>query len=140
MSRKDKDIPSWQRSVFEKNSHVETKPISVQRIKQIEKDFYHNNKDAMKIKDPKLYQFYKAEFGQKKSRSKPKVKLKSDSNVVSSKDLKHEERLNLKCSKDVKKEDELSRYQKQREMERKKKLDQLKQHSLRPIPLRQLDE
>ena len=29
--------------------------------------------------------------------------------------------------------DDLSEYQKQREMERKKKLDQLKQHSLRPI-------
>jgi len=133
MPRKDKDIPSWQRSVFDKNSHVETKPISVKAIKKIEKDFYHNNKEAMKIKDPKLYEFYKAEFGQKKSRSKPKVKLKSDFNVASSKDLKHEERLNLKGSEDVKKEDELSRYQKQREMERKKKLDQLKQHQLRPI-------
>ena len=133
MSKKDKDIPSWQRSVFDKNSRVETKPITVKRIRQIEKDFYQNNKEAMKIKDPKLYEFYKAEFGQKKSRSKPKVKLKSDFNVVSSKDFKHEECLNLKGSEDVKKEDELSRYQKQREMERKKKLDQLKQHSLRPI-------
>ena len=45
----------------------------------------------MKIKDPKLYDFYKAEFGQKKSRSKPKVKLKPeiDLNVSPSKDLKH---------------------------------------------------
>ena len=57
MSRKDKDIPSWQRSVFDKNSRVETKPISVKAIKKIEKDFYHNNKEVMKIKDPKLYEF-----------------------------------------------------------------------------------
>ena len=41
----------------------------------------------------------------------------------------------MKCSEDVKKEDELSKYQKQREMEKKKKLDKLKQYTLRPIKL-----
>jgi hypothetical protein len=66
MSRKDKDIPSWQRSVFDKNSHVETKPITVKMIRQIEKDFYHNNKEVMKIKDPKLYEFYKKDLKVKK--------------------------------------------------------------------------
>lgn len=66
MSRKDKDIPAWQRSVFDTKPCVETKPISVSSIKQLEKDFYHKNKEMMKMKDPKLYQFYKKEFSRKK--------------------------------------------------------------------------
>ena len=130
MSRKDKDIPSWQKSTFDQNSCVETKPISVKAIKEIEKEFYQKNKEAMKIRDPELYEFYRQEFGQKK---KIGAKSKSDLKTVSCKDPKLEERLNLKGSEDVKREDELSRYQKEREIERKKKLDQLRQHPLRPM-------
>lgn len=130
MPRKDKNIPSWQKSTFDQICHVETKPISVKAIKKIEKEFYQKNKEAMKLKDPELYEFYRQEFGKKK---KLKAKSKSGLKTVSCKDPKLEERLNLKDSEDFKQEDELSKYQKQREIGRKKKLDQLRQHPLRPI-------
>ena len=48
MSRKDKDIPAWQRSVFDTKPCVETKPISVSSIKQLEKEI-ENNKNQAKL-------------------------------------------------------------------------------------------
>jgi hypothetical protein len=44
---KNKDIPQWQKSVFDnsvnKISCVKTKPISSSMIKKIEKDFFDQN-------------------------------------------------------------------------------------------------
>jgi len=134
MSRKDKNIPSWQKSTFDQSSRVETKPISVKAIKKIEKEFYQKNKEAMKIKDPDLYEFFKAEFDKKKtSKIKLKVKSKPDLNTVSCKDIKREEHLNFRCPDDVKQENELSKYQKEREIERKKKLNKLRQDQNKTI-------
>jgi len=131
MSRKDKDIPSWQKSTFDQHSRVETKPISVQRIKQIEKDFYHNNKEAMKIKDPDLYEFYKAEFEKnKKPKSNSNPILNKDRNQIDYSSKKND---TVQNEKHIVFKNELEKLQKQREMDRKKKLDQLRQEQVRPI-------
>ncbi|MDC1166322.1 hypothetical protein OAT23_01415 [Candidatus Pelagibacter sp.] len=64
---KNKNIPQWQKSVFDKsvdkNSCVKTKPISTSMIKKIDKDFFDQNYQKMKIINPELYQEYKKEFG-----------------------------------------------------------------------------
>ena len=64
---KNKNIPQWQKSVFDnsfnKTSCVKTKPISTSMIKKIEKDFFNQNYHAIKIKNPKLFEEYKKEFG-----------------------------------------------------------------------------
>jgi len=64
---KNKNIPQWQRSVFDKsvdkNSCVKTKPISTSMIKKIDKDFFDQNYHTIKIKNPKLFEEYKKEFG-----------------------------------------------------------------------------
>ena len=64
---KNKDIPQWQKSVFDnsvdKTSCVKTKPISTSMIKKIEKDFFNQNYHTIKIKNPKLFEEYKKEFG-----------------------------------------------------------------------------
>jgi len=71
---KNKDIPQWQKSVFDnsvdKTSCVKTKPISSSIIKKIEKDFFDQNHQKMKVKDPELFEDYKQEFGIKKNKSK----------------------------------------------------------------------
>jgi hypothetical protein len=64
---KNKDIPQWQKSVFDnsvnKTSCVKTKPISSSMIKKIDKDFFHQNYHTIKIKNPELFKEYKKEFG-----------------------------------------------------------------------------
>jgi len=64
---KNRNIPQWQKSVFDnsvdKTSCVKTKPISTSMIKKIEKDFFNQNYHAIKIKNPKLFEEYKKEFG-----------------------------------------------------------------------------
>ena len=71
---KNKDIPQWQKSVFDnsvdKTSCVKTKPISTSAIKKMEKDFFDQNFYKMKVKDPDLFEDYKQEFGIKKNKSK----------------------------------------------------------------------
>jgi len=131
MSRKDKNIPSWQKSTFDQNCRVETKPISVKAIKKIEKEFYQKNKEAMKIKDPELYEFYKAEFDKKKtSKSNSSLILNKDRNQI---DYSSEKNDTVQNEKHIVFKNELEELQKQREMERKKKLDQLRQEQERPI-------
>ena len=71
---KNKDIPQWQKSVFDnsvdKTSCVKTKPISSSIIKKIEKDFFDQNHQKMEIINPELFEDYKQEFGIKKNKSK----------------------------------------------------------------------
>ena len=56
---KNKNIPQWQKSVFDKSvdkiSCVKTKPISTSMVKKIEKDFFDQNFYKIKIKDPELF-------------------------------------------------------------------------------------
>jgi hypothetical protein len=65
---KNKNIPEWQKSIFNKqikNSNIEcvkTKPILTSAIKKIEKDFFDQNFHKMKVKDPELFKYYKKEF------------------------------------------------------------------------------
>src|SRR5210317_2269521 len=77
---KDKNIPQWQKSVFDnsvdKISCVKTKPISSSMIKKIEKDFFDQNYQKMKIINPELYQEYKKEFG-----IKNKSKITKNDNI-----------------------------------------------------------
>jgi hypothetical protein len=119
MSRKDKDIPSWQRSVFDKNSHVETKPITVKMIRQIEKDFYHNNKEVMKIKDPKLYEFYKKDLKVKKKTEPKPVKQIKESQV--------------KSKKNILEENELDKHQKERKLQREREAEKIRQEQSKPL-------
>ena len=73
---KNKNIPEWQKSIFDKqikNSNIEcvkTKPISTSAIKKMERDFFDQNFHKMKVKDPELFEEYKKEFGIKKNKSK----------------------------------------------------------------------
>ena len=71
---KNKNIPQWQKSVFDnsvdKTSCVKTKPISSSIIKKIEKDFFDQNHQKMEIINPELFEDYKQEFGIKKNKSK----------------------------------------------------------------------
>ena len=71
---KNKDIPQWQKSVFDnsvdKTTCVKTKPISSSMIKKIEKDFFDQNHQKMEIINPELFEDYKQEFGIKKNKSK----------------------------------------------------------------------
>ena len=73
---KNKNIPEWQKSIFDKqikNSNIEcvkTKPISTSAIKKMERDFFDQNFHKMKVKDPELFEEYKQEFGIKKNKSK----------------------------------------------------------------------
>jgi hypothetical protein len=66
---KNKNIPEWQKSIFDKqikNPNIEcvkTKPISTSAIKKMEKDFFDQNFHKMKVKDPELFRYYKKEFG-----------------------------------------------------------------------------
>ena len=64
---KNRNIPQWQKSVFDnsvdKTSCVKTKPISTSMIKKIDKDFFDQNYHTIKIKNPKLFEEYKKEFG-----------------------------------------------------------------------------
>ena len=73
---KNKNIPEWQKSIFDKqitNSNIErvkTKPISTSVIKKMEKDFFDQNHQKMEIINPELFEDYKQEFGIKKNKSK----------------------------------------------------------------------
>src|SRR6056300_1342334 len=77
---KNKNIPQWQKSVFDnsvdKISCVKTKPISSSMIKKIEKDFFDQNHQKMKIINPELFEEYKKEFG-----IKNKSKITKNNNI-----------------------------------------------------------
>ena len=84
---KNKNIPQWQKSVFDnsvdKTSCVKTKPISTSMIKKIEKDFFDQNYHAIKIKDPELFKEYKKEFGIK---NKSKITKKDNTKKINNKE------------------------------------------------------
>ena len=77
---KNRNIPQWQKSVFDnsvdKTSCVKTKPISTSMIKKIDKDFFDQNYHTIKIKDPELFKVYKKEFG-----IKNKSKITKNNNI-----------------------------------------------------------
>jgi hypothetical protein len=79
---KNKNIPQWQKSVFDnsvdKISCVKTKPISSSMIKKIEKDFFDQNHQKMKIINPELFEEYKKEFGINKKCKINKNDIKKD--------------------------------------------------------------
>jgi len=133
MSRKDKDIPAWQRSVFDSKPCVETKPITVSSIKQLEKDFYHKNKEMMKINDPKLYQFYKKEFSRKKQTA---TSLQSpNTTTTKSSDSKEQTKIPT-VDEAVAGVSALDAYQRQRQRERSAALDLMKQQQQAPVSIK----
>ena len=119
MPRKDKNIPSWQKSTFDQNSCVETKPISVKAIKKIEKEFYQKNKEAMRIRDPELYEFYRQEFGKKKKNKPLPEKQIKEAHVNSEKKLN--------------KKNELDQYQEERRHQRDLEVEKIRQNQAKPL-------
>ena len=119
MSRKDKDIPSWQKSTFDQSCRVETKPISVKAVKQIEKDFYDKNKDLMRIAKPELYEFYRQEFGKKKKNKPLPEKQIKEAHVNSEKKLN--------------KKNELDQYQEERRHQRDLEVEKIRQNQAKPL-------
>lgn len=154
---KNKDIPQWQKSVFDnsfdKTSCVKTKPISTSMVKKIEKDFFDQNFYKIKIKDPELFKEYKKEFGiknkskitknnnikkidDKENIKKIVVKNEADEKLVDTKkteakDLKDKDQsssLNQTNS-----DDELKEYIEQKKLERKFEIEQLRKEEKDPV-------
>src|SRR5210317_222421 len=156
---KNKNIPQWQKSVFDtsvdKTTCVKTKPISTSMVKKIEKDFFNQNYHAIKIKDPELFKEYKKEFGMKdKSKinkndinnnikkiddkeniKKIVVKNEADEKLL---DTKIIEAINL-TNKDqssslnqTNSDDELKDYIEQKKLERKIEIEQLRKEDKNP--------
>ena len=153
---KNKNIPQWQKSVFDnsvdKTTCVKTKPISTSMIKKIDKDFFDQNYHTIKIKNPRLFEEYKKEFGIK-NKSKitknnnikkiddleniKKIVVKdeadeklSDTKIIEAKDLKDKNRsssLNKTNS-----DDELKNYLEQKKLERKIEIEQLRKEQEEP--------
>jgi len=152
---KKKDIPQWQKSVFDnsvdKTTCVKTKPISTSMIKKIGKDFFDRNYHSIKIKDPRLFEEYKKEFGIKNKskitnnnikkiddkenikkivdRDEADEKL-SDTKIIEAKDLTDKSKsssLNQTNS-----DDELKEYIEQKKLERKSEIEQLRKEEKDP--------
>ena len=156
---KNKNIPQWQKSVFDnsvdKTSCVKTKPISTSMIKKIEKDFFDQNYHTIKIKNPKLFEEYKKEFGIKNKSKITKNDINNnikkiddkenikkivvrdeadeklfDTKIIKSKDLKDKNQsssLNQTNS-----DDELKNYLEQKKLERKSEIEQLRKEEKDP--------
>ena len=157
---KNKDVPQWQKSVFnnsvDKTSCVKTKPISTSMIKKIDKDFFDHNYHTIKIKNPKLFEEYKKEFGIKnkskitkndinnnikKIDDKENIKKKIaedeadekllDTKIIEAKNLTNKDQsssLNQTNS-----DDELKNYLEQKKLERKFEIEQLRKEEKNPI-------
>jgi len=153
---KNKNIPQWQKSVFDnsvdKTTCVKTKQISTSMIKKIDKDFFDQNFYKIKIKDPELFKEYKKEFGIKNKskitkndnikkindkenikkivvRDKADEKL-SDKKIIEAKDLTDKSKsssLNQTNS-----DDELKEYIEQKKLERKSEIEQLRKEDKNP--------
>jgi len=156
---KNKNIPQWQKSVFDnsvdKTSCVKTKPISTSMIKKIDKDFFDQNYHTIKIKNPKLFEEYKKEFGIKNKskitkndinnnikkiddkenikkivvRDEADEKL-SDTKIIEAKNLidkNQSSSLNQTNS-----DDELKNYLEQKKLERKIEIEQLRKEQEEP--------
>ena len=157
---KNKDIPQWQKSVFDnsvdKTSCVKTKPISTSMIKKIDKDFFDQNYHTIKIKNPKLFKEYKKEFGIKyKSKitkndinnnikkiddkenikkiadgDEADVKL-SDTKIIEAKDLIDKNQSSSLNQNNS--DDELKKYIEQKKLERKFEIEQLRKEEKNPV-------
>ena len=156
---KNKNIPQWQKSVFDnsvdKTSCVKTKPISTSMIKKIEKDFFDQNYHTIKIKNPKLFEEYKKEFGIK-NKSKitkndinnnikkiddkeniKKIVVKNeadekllDTKIIEAKDLTDKDQSSSLNQTNL--DDELKNYIEQKKLERKIEIEQLRKEEKDP--------
>ena len=156
---KNKNIPQWQKSVFDnsvdKTSCVKTKPISTSMIKKIDKDFFDQNYHIIKIKNPKLFEEYKKEFGIKNKSKITKNDINNnikkiddkenikkivdreeadekllDTKIIEAKDLidkNQSSSLNQTNS-----DDELQNYLEQKKLERKIEIEQLRKEQEEP--------
>jgi len=156
---KNRNIPQWQKSVFDnsvdKTSCVKTKPISTSMIKKIDKDFFDQNYHTIKIKNPKLFEEYKKEFGIKNKSKITKNDINNnikkiddkenikkivvrdeadekilDTNIIKAKDLTDKDQsssLNQTNS-----DDELKNYLEQKKLERKIEIEQLRKEQEEP--------
>jgi len=156
---KNKNIPQWQKSVFDKSvdktSCVKTKPISTSMVKKIEKDFFDQNFYKIKIKDPELFKEYKKEFGIK-NKSKitknnnikkiddkeniKKIVVKneadeklSDTKIIIAKDLTDKNQSGSFNQNQTKPDDELKDYIEQKKLERKFEIEQLRKEDKNPV-------
>ena len=157
---KDKNIPQWQKSVFDnsvdKTSCVKTKPISTSMIKKIDKDFFDQNYNTIKIKNPKLFEEYKKEFGIK-NKSKitkndinnniKKIDDKENIKKIVDRDEADEKLLDAKIIEaknlidknqssslnQTNSDDELKNYIEQKKLERKIEIEQLRKEEKNPI-------
>jgi hypothetical protein len=156
---KNKDIPPWQKSVFDnsvdKISCVKTKPISISMIKKIDKDFFDQNYQKMKIINPELFEEYKKEFGIKNKSKITKNDINNNIKKIDNKDNikkivvrdKADEKLldtkiievrdltdNNKSSSfnQINSDDELKEYIEQKKLERKVEIDQLRKEQEEP--------
>ena len=156
---KNKDIPQWQKSVFDnsvnKTSCVKTKPISTSMIKKIDKDFFDQNYHTIKIKNPELFKEYKKEFGIKNKSKITKndinnnikkiddkenikkiadgdeadVKL-SDTKIIEAKNLIDKNQSS--SLNQTNSDDELKEYIEQKKLERKFEIEQLRKEQEEP--------
>ena len=153
---KNKNIPQWQKSVFDnsvdKTSCVKTKPISTSIIKKIDKDFFDQNYHTIKIKNPRLFEEYKKEFGIKnkskvtKNNNIKKIDDKENIKKIVVRDEADEKLLDTKIikAKDLKdknqssslnqtnSDDELKNYLEQKKLERKIEIEQLRKEQEEP--------
>ena len=156
---KNKNIPQWQKSVFDnsvdKTSCVKTKPISTSMVKKIEKDFFNQNYHAIKIKDPELFKEYKKEFGMKdKSKinkndinnnikkiddkeniKKIVVRDEADEKLLDTKIIEAKNLIDKNQSSSLNQtnsDDELKEYIKQKKLERKFEIEQLRKEEKDP--------
>ena len=156
---KNKDIPQWQKSVFDnsvdKTSCVKTKPISSSMIKKIDKDFFDQNYHTIKIKNPKLFEEYKKEFGKNKKCKINKNDINNNIKKIDDKenikkivvaDEANEKLLDTKIIEvgdltdnnksssfnQTNSDDELKKYIEQKKLERKVEIDQLRKEQEEP--------
>jgi hypothetical protein len=156
---KNKNIPQWQKSVFDnsvdKTTCVKTKPISTSMIKKIDKDFFDQNYHTIKIKNPRLFEEYKKEFGIKNKSKITKNDINNnikkiddkenikkivvgdeadekllDTKIIEAKDLidKNQSSLLNQTNSD----DELKNYLEQKKLERKFEIEQLRKEEKDP--------
>ena len=156
---KNKDIPQWQKSVFDnsvnKTSCVKTKPISTSMIKKIDKDFFDQNYHTIKIKNPKLFEEYKKEFGiknkskitkndinnnikkidDKENIKKIVVRDEADEKLLDTKIIEAKNLIDKNQSSSLNQTnayDELKNYIEQKKLERKIEIEQLRKEQEEP--------
>src|SRR6056300_1597801 len=147
---KNRNIPQWQKSVFDnsvdKTSCVKTKPISTSMIKKIDKDFFDQNYHTIKIKNPKLFEEYKKEFGIKNKSKITKNDFNKNIKKIVDRDEADEKLLDAKIieAKNLidknqssslnqnNSDDELKNYIEQKKLERKIEIEQLRKEEKDP--------